>query len=654
MVGVVAITALPSGAITPSAVRLHLGTDGTFFAYGSTTQTLTTGKSSCDINSPEPIIDLSSSPSGSSPGLVGDGMGVKKGSSNGTPCAQTDNTEVLKLGRGPSLGSRKFVGLRLDLEMTGNAVVKVTLTAGSTTTLYQLQTGTNITSAQSSEPDYDTTVPYVVNSSPGDTTDACAAPNSSGPNSSSNDNCQWNITPGFSFDSASITSANGTVSVEGSNDFGNDPNYDTLLYLSNTPPVANNDSFTTNEDTSLASNVLANDSDPDGNALTAALLTGPSHGSVSLSSNGNFTYAPTSNYFGPDSFTYSASDGVDASTATASITVLSVNDPPVANSGSASTPEDTEVTVTVATDVDSTALTSTCTSSGGGDIADNLDGTVTFTPPADFNGTITLTCTSTDDQGATTTSSATVVVGVTPVNDPPVANDDTGEVDEDSSVILDVLANDTDVDGDTLGVTDIDNVSPAGATALANGDGTVTYTPPAGYTGDGSFTYRATDGSAASSDEAMVSLTVFPVICSDDTVSDSDGAATGSFSRLTDPFECKRYELDVQAADHTVLFRPTGDSTVEYRGTITFGPDPAPTPTLSLLLLYDPTGGEAYQPVPWCLDPIFDEAGLVTDATVPAGETWCIASEETQGVAGGYVQTYWQLFGIDDPKFTRG
>lgn len=100
----------------------------------------------------------------------------------------------------------------------------------------------------------------------------------------------------------------------------------------NTPPVANNDTYTTSEDTALtvaASGVLSNDSDADGNALTTSVVSGPSNGTVQLDTNGSFTYTPTANYSGLDSFTYKANDGtVDSNTATVNITVSPVNDPP--------------------------------------------------------------------------------------------------------------------------------------------------------------------------------------------------------------------------------------------------------------------------------------------------------------------------------------
>src|SRR5262249_13067789 len=100
----------------------------------------------------------------------------------------------------------------------------------------------------------------------------------------------------------------------------------------NHAPAATADTYSVNEDTTLtiaAAGVLSNDTDSDSNPLTAVLITGPAHGGLTLNTNGSFSYTPTANYNGSDSFTYQASDGTDSSNqATVSITVVSVNDSP--------------------------------------------------------------------------------------------------------------------------------------------------------------------------------------------------------------------------------------------------------------------------------------------------------------------------------------
>ena len=102
--------------------------------------------------------------------------------------------------------------------------------------------------------------------------------------------------------------------------------------VTNPPPVANTDAYTTNEDTPLnvgPPGVLGNDSDPDGDPLTAVKVSDPAHGSLTLNANGSFVYTPQANFNGSDSFTYAANDGTsNSSPATVTITVNPVNDPP--------------------------------------------------------------------------------------------------------------------------------------------------------------------------------------------------------------------------------------------------------------------------------------------------------------------------------------
>ena len=102
----------------------------------------------------------------------------------------------------------------------------------------------------------------------------------------------------------------------------------------NDAPVAVADSYSLSEDTSLtvaAPGVLGNDTDVDGDALTAVLVTGPAHGTLTLNADGSFTYTPAADYNGPDSFTYKANDGAwTPRVPTVTLTVTAVNDAPVA------------------------------------------------------------------------------------------------------------------------------------------------------------------------------------------------------------------------------------------------------------------------------------------------------------------------------------
>src|SRR6185436_14027970 len=147
----------------------------------------------------------------------------------------------------------------------------------------------------------------------------------------------------------------GTATIGYSISDGNGGTASALITVSvtsaNDAPIANNDTYTTPEDTALnvpVSGVLTNDSDVDGDLLTAFLVAGTAHGTLTLNADGSFIYTPTNSYNGPDSFTYRANDGTaDSGIATVSITITPVNDPPVAVNDSATTPEDTSVTIPV-------------------------------------------------------------------------------------------------------------------------------------------------------------------------------------------------------------------------------------------------------------------------------------------------------------------
>ena len=118
----------------------------------------------------------------------------------------------------------------------------------------------------------------------------------------------------------------------------------------NTAPVASPDAYSAvSEDLTLtvaAPGVLSNDSDADGNSLSALIVSSPSHGALALNANGSFTYVPAANFNGSDSFTYKANDGTaDSNVATVTITVTAVNDAPVAANDSYSTAEDVVLSV---------------------------------------------------------------------------------------------------------------------------------------------------------------------------------------------------------------------------------------------------------------------------------------------------------------------
>ena len=281
----------------------------------------------------------------------------------------------------------------------------------------------------------------------------------------------------------------------------------------NDDPLANNDAATTNEDSPLvvsAANLLANDADVDLDTLYIDSFTQPANGSVSDNGDGTFTYTSTANFNGADSFTYTVADGNGGSdTATVDITVTPVNDAPTTGDDSVSTSEDTPLVITAAslltndTDVDGDTLTITgFTQPANGVVVDNGDGTFTYTPGVNFKGTDSFAYTVTDGNGAT--DIATADITVTSMNDAPVATEDSFATDEDTPLVIDaasLLANDTDVDFDTLSIESF--TQPAHGNVVDNGDDTFTYTPNADFNGADSFIYTVSDGNGATSTTAV-------------------------------------------------------------------------------------------------------------------------------------------------------
>jgi subtilisin-like proprotein convertase family protein/Ca2+-binding RTX toxin-like protein len=189
----------------------------------------------------------------------------------------------------------------------------------------------------------------------------------------------------------------------------------------NAAPVAENDAFTTAEDTALAigaASLLANDSDPDGDTLAISAWTQPVNGTLTQAANGDLTYAPRANWYGTDSFTYTVNDGYGGTaTATVTITVTPVNDAPVAGNDGFSTDQGIPLHLTPAqllandNDVDGDALSVTAwTQPGNGSLSwSDADGRWTYTPNAGFHGTDSFSYTVSDGE---LTANATVTITV--------------------------------------------------------------------------------------------------------------------------------------------------------------------------------------------------------------------------------------------------
>ena len=391
----------------------------------------------------------------------------------------------------------------------------------------------------------------------------------------------------------------------------------------NDNPIALDDSGATPEDTPITITVLANDTDVDGDPLLVESVTDPTNGTATINGDNTITYTPDPNYVGTDTFTYTISDGNGGTdTATVTITITAVNDNPTALDDSGTTPEDTPITITVLgndTDPDGDTLTvSSATTPANGTVVINGDNTITYTPDPNYVGTDTFTYTITDGNGGTAT--ATVTIAVVSANDPPVAGDDATTTLEDTPVIVPVLDNDTDVEGDTLAASLV--TQPANGTAIMNPDGTVTYTPNPNYSGIDIFTYRVCDnGTPVACDEAAVTIMVTPV--NDPPVAGDDGDATDEDTPVTLPVLNNDADVDgdtltigsaTDPANGTVVVN--GDNTITYTPDLNFTGTDTFTYTIT-----DGNGGTDTATVTITVSPIGDRPTALDDTAITDEDT---------------------------------
>ena len=304
----------------------------------------------------------------------------------------------------------------------------------------------------------------------------------------------------------------------------------------NDAPLSNNTTATTHEDTPVTITLTA--SDVDSATLVFSIVNAPLNGGLSTlaspncvaSGNGSHctvtvTYTPNPDFSGADSFTFRFNDGsVDSNTVTASITVIAINDPPVAQGQSVAANEDSPVVITLAaSDADNSGLTYSiitgpakgtlgsisapnCSANGNGS---HCTATVTYTPGVNFSGSDSFTFKAND--GFLDSNTATVSISINPIDDVAVAANDVYNAFKDRPLVLSapgILGNDNDIDGAQSNLTAVLVAAPTNAAAFTlNSDGSFSYTPIANFTGTDSFTYKANDGTS-DSNEATVTISV--------------------------------------------------------------------------------------------------------------------------------------------------
>lgn len=278
----------------------------------------------------------------------------------------------------------------------------------------------------------------------------------------------------------------------------------------NEPPTAVGDAFTVVVAGTVTGNVLSNDTDPDGDALTATLASQPSSGTATLATDGSLSYVHNGSATTSDSFAYTASDG-NGGEAIGTVSITITNQAPTALDRTATTEFETAVTVTLsASDPESQTLTySIVTAPTSGSLGAISGTSVTYTPATGYSGTETFTYKAND--GLNDSNTATVTVTVNEQNLAPTAVADAYSGSEDTVLTVaapGVLTNDSDPNGDAMSVAL--ETSPDNGQLTLQSNGSFTYTPNLNYHGSDAFTYTATDGTLTSS-AVTVSLTIASV-----------------------------------------------------------------------------------------------------------------------------------------------
>jgi VCBS repeat-containing protein len=372
-------------------------------------------------------------------------------------------------------------------------------------------------------------------------------------------------------------------------------------------PVAVADTAVTDEDVALVipdATLLANDSDPEHQTLAISAVGNASHGSVSHAGS-QVTFVPDPDYHGAAAFDYTITDGYLTAIATVMITVNSVNDPPVATADTATTDEDTPLTLAAATllanDTDAdgdtltmSAVTATANTHGTVTLA---SGVVTYTPAADFNGTADFSYTVSDGNGGT--ANGLVTVTVVAVDDAPVAVNDTATVLEDAAATaIAVLANDTDVDGGPKLIASVTTLTTRGTVVITGGGTGLTYAPSRNYcnaqppslaahaqlgspspnapAGPDRFTYTLSPGGSTATVSVTVTCVDDPPVAVNDVATVAEGSTGNAINVLAN-------DTDVDGG-----LKAVASVTQPGHGTAAIGPS-------GLSVLYTPAGGYCNQ-----------------------------------------------------------
>lgn len=341
------------------------------------------------------------------------------------------------------------------------------------------------------------------------------------------------------------------------------------IEFANEAPQASDDQFTVAADSAdNALDVLANDTDADGDSLAITGVSEPANGQASVSGS-QVIYTPEPGFTGTDSFTYAVEDGFDGQdTATVTVTVQSTNEPPVVGDLSVETLRNQPVEIDVlaeASDPDGDPLNiASFTQPGNGTVTQSGD-LLIYQPDEQFVGSDNFTFTVADGRGGE--ASASVSVTVQSDNEAPVVADLSAETLRNQPVDIDVLAGASDPDGDELSIASF--TQPGNGTVTQSGNA-LRYQPSNEFVGSDSFTFTISDGRGG---EATASVVVDVAFVNRAPVANPDGATTAAGEPVTVDVLANDFDPDgdpIEIVDVVQWYGRPAQATVNGDGTITF------------------------------------------------------------------------------------
>ncbi|WP_299106782.1 Ig-like domain-containing protein [uncultured Tenacibaculum sp.] len=363
--------------------------------------------------------------------------------------------------------------------------------------------------------------------------------------------------------------------------------------VANEAPIANADTVTTEEGTTVAGNVVSNDYDPDGDPLTVNTtpVSNVSNGTLTLNTDGTFTYVPNAGFTGTDIFTYQVCDDASPTPLCDTATVeIKVN----TDTGNITVANDDAYTTTAGATLNTgnvltndsdpegdtqTVNTTPVTNVNNGTLTLNANGTFTYVPNAGFTGTDSFVYQVCDNGTPQACDEGTVIITVGGLANTTVAINDIANTNEGTTLTGNVLTNDYDPEGDTqtVNTTPVTNVS--NGTITLNSDGSYTYIPDAGFTGEDSFIYEVCDnGTPQACDQGEVFIEVLPDTTSSNNapIANADTAITEEGTTVTGNVASNDYDPDGDPL--TVNTTPVtnvsnGTLTLNADGTFTYVPN---------------------------------------------------------------------------------